>query len=74
LMRGKYLQRQPEDVVDEIEKIPEDHIYFVDDETFLNQRPADKDREPPAGEGSKSSISAGHAADTIVIISRLFRL
>jgi radical SAM superfamily enzyme YgiQ (UPF0313 family) len=37
MMRGKYLQRTPEDVVDEISKIPEDHIYFVDDETFLNK-------------------------------------
>jgi rhamnose utilization protein RhaD (predicted bifunctional aldolase and dehydrogenase) len=35
MMSGKYLQRKPEDVVDEIASIKEDYIYFVDDETFL---------------------------------------
>jgi len=36
LANGKYLQRTPEDVVDEIAAVPEDHIYFVDDEMFIN--------------------------------------
>ncbi|MDD2703524.1 MAG: radical SAM protein [Candidatus Omnitrophica bacterium] len=36
LMGGKYLQRSPEDVVREISGIQEEHIYFVDDEMFLN--------------------------------------
>lgn len=35
-MNGKYLQRTPKDVVDEIESIKEKYIYFVDDEMFLN--------------------------------------
>jgi radical SAM superfamily enzyme YgiQ (UPF0313 family) len=38
LANGKYLQREPEDVVEEIASVPEDHIYFVDDEMFLNAR------------------------------------
>jgi radical SAM superfamily enzyme YgiQ (UPF0313 family) len=36
LAGGKYLQRTPKDVVDEIAAVPEDHIYFVDDEMFIN--------------------------------------
>ena len=34
LANGKYLQRAPEEVVDEIAHIEEEHIYFVDDEMF----------------------------------------
>lgn len=37
-MGRKYLERSPEDVVNEIENINEEHIYFVDDETFLNEK------------------------------------
>jgi radical SAM superfamily enzyme YgiQ (UPF0313 family) len=41
LANGKYLQRTPEDVVAEIAALPEDHIYFVDDEMFVNARRAE---------------------------------
>ncbi len=36
VMNKKYLQRTPEDVVDEIENLKEEYIYFVDDEMFIN--------------------------------------
>jgi len=36
LMRGKYLQRDPQDVVNEISQLKESYIYFLDDEMFLN--------------------------------------
>ena len=38
LANGRYVPREPEDVVDEIAAIPEDHIYFVDDEMFIQAR------------------------------------
>ncbi|SDU43690.1 B12-binding domain-containing radical SAM protein [Desulfobacula phenolica] len=36
VMNKAYLQRSPEDVVDEIKNLKEDYIYFVDDEMFIN--------------------------------------
>ncbi len=36
VMNKAYLQRSPEEVVDEIENLKEDYIYFVDDEMFIN--------------------------------------
>jgi radical SAM superfamily enzyme YgiQ (UPF0313 family) len=38
LARGKYRQRDPEDVVREIASLSEEHVYFVDDELFVNAR------------------------------------
>ncbi|MFP4027512.1 MAG: B12-binding domain-containing radical SAM protein [Candidatus Brocadiia bacterium] len=38
LAHGKYYPRSPEDAVDQIESVPEDHIYFVDDEMFINAK------------------------------------
>lgn len=74
LMRGKYLQRQPEDVVDEIEKIPEDHIYFVDDETFLNKDRLTKIANLLLEKGIKKKYISWARADTIVKYPELFRL
>ncbi|MFW6279614.1 MAG: B12-binding domain-containing radical SAM protein, partial [Planctomycetota bacterium] len=38
LADGKYRQRSPESTVEAIDSIPEEHIYFVDDEMFINAR------------------------------------
>jgi len=73
-MRGKYLQRQPEDVVDEIERIPEDHIYFVDDETFLNKDRLTKIANLLIEKGIKKKYISWARADTIVKYPDLFRL
>jgi radical SAM superfamily enzyme YgiQ (UPF0313 family) len=74
LMRGKYLQRQPEDVVDEIEKIPEDHIYFVDDETFLNSDRLTKIANLLIEKGIRKKYISWARSDTIVKHPDLFRL
>lgn len=74
LMRGKYLQRQPEDVVDEIAQIPEDHIYFVDDETFLNKDRLTKIAHLLLEKGIKKKYISWARADTIVKYPDLFRL
>jgi radical SAM superfamily enzyme YgiQ (UPF0313 family) len=73
-MRGKYLQRQPEDVVDEIEKIPEDHIYFVDDETFLNSDRLTKIANLLIEKGIRKKYISWARSDTIVKHPDLFRL
>ncbi len=36
LASGKYLQRPPEEVVDELAALPQRRVYFVDDEMFIN--------------------------------------
>jgi radical SAM superfamily enzyme YgiQ (UPF0313 family) len=74
LMRGKYLQRQPEDVVDEIAKVPEEHIYFVDDETFLNKDRLTKIANLLKEKGIKKKYISWARADTIVKYPDLFRL
>ena len=38
LANGKYLQRDVEDVVNEIAALPQEYVYFVDDETFINTK------------------------------------
>ena len=74
LMRGKYLQRTPEDVVDEIAKVPEDHIYFVDDETFLNKERLTKIANLLLERGIKKKYISWARADTIVKYPDLFKL
>ena len=74
LMRGKYLQRLPEDVVDEIAKIPEQHIYFVDDETFLNKDRLTKIANLLLERGIKKKYISWARADTIVKYPELFKL
>ncbi len=74
LMRGKYLQRQPEDVVDEIEKISENHIYFVDDETFLNKDRLTRIANLLLEKGIRKKYISWARADTIVKYPDLFRL
>jgi hopanoid C-3 methylase len=74
LMRGRYLQRTPEDVVDEIAKVPEEHIYFVDDETFLNKDRLTKIAHLLQEKGIKKKYISWARADTIVKYPDLFRL
>jgi hopanoid C-3 methylase len=74
LMRGKYIQRRPEDVADEIEMIPEDHIYFVDDETFLNSDRLTKIANLLIERGIKKQYISWARSDTIVKHPDLFRL
>ncbi len=74
MMGGKYLQRAPEDVVDEISKIKEDYIYFVDDETFLNHTRLTEIANLLKARGIKKKYVSWARADTIVRHPELFKL
>jgi len=74
IMHRKYLQRSPEDVVDEIERVPEDHIYFVDDETFLNKARMTTVAELLLQRGIRKKYISWARSDTIVKYPDLFRL
>jgi radical SAM superfamily enzyme YgiQ (UPF0313 family) len=74
MMNGKYLQRSPEDVVDEISKIEEDYIYFVDDETFLNAQRLTDIANLLKERGVKKKYVSWARADTIVKYPELFKL
>lgn len=74
LMNGKYLQREPEDVVDELEGLEEEHIYFVDDEMFLSPRRVTRIAELLLERGVKKHYISWARSDTIVKHPELFRL
>ncbi|HPO13683.1 MAG TPA: radical SAM protein [Candidatus Hydrogenedentes bacterium] len=74
LMNGKYLQRTPEDVVDEIAGIKEEYIYFVDDEMFLNPVRTRKIAELLIERGIKKKYTSWARSDTIVRHADVLRL
>jgi radical SAM superfamily enzyme YgiQ (UPF0313 family) len=74
LMHGKYLQRDPQDVVDEIEGLSENHIYCVDDEMFLNVPRARRMAELLIERGIKKEYVSWARSDTIVRYPELFKL
>jgi radical SAM superfamily enzyme YgiQ (UPF0313 family) len=73
-MHGKYLQRDPEDVVDEIAGLSEDHIYFVDDEMFLNVPRAGRIAELLIERGIEKEYISWARSDTIVKHPEVFKL
>jgi radical SAM superfamily enzyme YgiQ (UPF0313 family) len=74
MMNGKYLQRTPEDVVDEIAGIEEEYIYFVDDETFLNPKRLTAIANLLKERGIRKKYVSWARVDTIVSHPELFRL
>ncbi len=74
LMRGKYLERIPEDVVEEIAGIKEDYIYFVDDEMFLNVERTRRIAELLLERGIKKRYTSWARSDTIVRHPEVFQL
>jgi radical SAM superfamily enzyme YgiQ (UPF0313 family) len=74
LLRRKYLQRDPEDVVDEIEALSEKHIYFLDDEMFLNAARARRIAELLLDRGIKKEYISWSRSDTIVRHPEVFKL
>jgi radical SAM superfamily enzyme YgiQ (UPF0313 family) len=74
LMHGKYLQRSPEDVVDEIEGLAEEHVYFVDDEMFLNPSRINRIAELLIERGIRKKYISWARSDTIVKHPDVFRL
>ncbi len=74
IMNGKYLQRSPEDVVDEIADLREDNIYFVDDETFLNNRRMTEIANLLMERGIRKKYISWARSDTIARHPELFAL
>ncbi|WDN87451.1 hopanoid C-3 methylase [Desulfosarcina sp. BuS5] len=74
LASGKYLQRKVEDVVDEIESLPQEYIYFVDDETFINTKRMSKIAEMLIARGIKKKYLSWARSDTICNHPELFKL
>lgn len=74
IMGGKYLQRTPEDVVDEISKLKESHIYFVDDENFINGDRMTKIANLLIERGIKKKYVSWARSDSIVKHPEVFSL
>ncbi|MGB5158877.1 B12-binding domain-containing radical SAM protein [Desulfobacterium sp. N47] len=74
LMHGKYLQRSPIDVADEIAAISEEHIYFVDDEMFLNPERVARIAELLIERCIKKKYISWARSDTIVKYPEVFRI
>lgn len=74
IMRGQYLQRTPESVVDEIAALTEDHIYFVDDENFINGDRMAKIAQLLLDRGIKKKFISWARSDTIVKRPDVFKL
>jgi radical SAM superfamily enzyme YgiQ (UPF0313 family) len=74
LANGQYLQRTPEDVVDEIAAVPEDHIYFVDDEMFINVERTTAIARLLLERGIRKHYVSWARSDTICRHPELFRL
>jgi radical SAM superfamily enzyme YgiQ (UPF0313 family) len=74
LMRGKYLERQPEQVVDEIAELKEEYIYFLDDEMFLDVARVKKIAELLLCRGIKKKYVSWARSDTIVKHPHIFKL
>jgi radical SAM superfamily enzyme YgiQ (UPF0313 family) len=74
LANGKYLRREPADVVAEIAAVPEDHIYFVDDEMFINAKRAEAIANLLIEKGIRKRYISWARSDTICRHADLFRL
>ncbi len=74
LMHHKYLQRSPEKVVDEIAALKEKHIYFLDDEMFLNDQRCRQIAELLIKRGIKKNYISWARSDTIARHPETFKL
>jgi radical SAM superfamily enzyme YgiQ (UPF0313 family) len=74
LFRGRYLPRDPEDVVDEIAGLAQDHVYFVDDEMFVDARRAERIARLLIERGVRKEYVSWARADSICRDPDLFRL
>ena len=74
LANGKYLQREVEDVVDEIASLPQKYIYFVDDETFINTKRMKRMAEMLIERGIEKRYLSWARSDTVCEHPELFAL
>ncbi|MGM0644535.1 MAG: B12-binding domain-containing radical SAM protein [Thermodesulfobacteriota bacterium] len=73
-MNKAYLQRDPEDVVDEIRQLEQDYIYFVDDEMFINMKRVTRIAELLKERNIKKKYISWARSDTIVRHPEVFRI
>jgi len=74
LANGKYMQRCPEEVVEEIENLEQDYIYFVDDEMFINPKRVKKIAELLLEKNIKKHYISWARSDTICAHPEIFKL
>jgi radical SAM superfamily enzyme YgiQ (UPF0313 family) len=74
LTRGKYKRRSPESVADEIEALEQNHVYFVDDEMFIDAKRAAGIAEILMERGVKKRYVSWARSDTIVEHKEVFAL
>lgn len=74
VMNKKYLQRDPEDVVNEIAGLKEDYVYFVDDEMFINVERVKRIAELLKERGINKKYISWARSDTIVKHPEIFKL
>ena len=74
IMHRKYLQRTPEDVVDEIASLEEKNIYFVDDEMFVNSERVARIARLLLERGIDKKYTSWARSDTIIRHPEVFKL
>lgn len=74
LSRRKHMTRDPEKVCDELEKIPQEHVYFCDDETFIDPKHALAIAEAIKKRGIKKRYFAWARSTTVNRHPDLFKL
>jgi len=74
VMHGIYAQRDPGAVVDEIASLKESHVYFVDDEMFINAERTRRIAELLRQRGIKKRYTSWARSDTILRHPEVFQL
>ena len=74
LARGKYVRRTAEDAVNEILAIPEEHVYFLDDEMFIDAKRAAAIAGLLLERGVRKRYVSWARSDTIVKHPEVFKL
>lgn len=74
LTGNQYIQRSPQDVVDEIATLPQEYIYFVDDEMFINAKRCREMAELLKERGIRKKYISWARSDTICDNRELFKL
>lgn len=73
LTGNQYIQRSPEDVVDEITALKQEYIYFVDDEMFINAKRCREIAELLKERGVQKKYISWARSDTICENPDLFK-
>jgi len=74
VMNRAYLQRDPEDVAEEISKLNEEYVYFVDDEMFIDMKRAEKIAILLKEKGVRKKYISWARSDTIAKNPEVFKL